>query len=281
MKKLLLVLSGLMAIVILMAFSSNGVDDTMSSSGAPAGYSGDPFGGNRTCNISGCHTGAPLGTLTGVISSNIPGTGYIAGSTYTITANFVRKGHTRFGFEISPQNTSGAKLGTLANISGTQLLSTGRYVTHTSSSISGSGSRTWAFKWTAPATGLGPVTFYGAFNATNANGNTGGDSIFKSTFIVTENTTAVNNIEASTLSFSAFPNPTHDNLNVKFTLPEPSSTEMDLIDMNGNKVGNLFPGEEMSGEVSKSFDLSSYQKGIYFLRLNVNGNYTLQKIVKL
>lgn len=279
MKKLLLVLSGLMSLVILMAFG--GTNDFHSTGGAPAGYAGDPSGGNKTCNTSGCHTGATVGNLTGVITSNIPPAGYTAGGTYTITANFVRPGHVEYGFEISPQNTSGTKLGTLANISGTQLVGTGKYVTHTSTSISGSGSKTWNFRWTAPATGLGPVTFYGAFNATNNNNNDTGDSIFKSTLIVTEAPAAVNDLYIDNFSLAAFPNPTHDNLNVSFTLSAPSAVEMELIALNGNKIKTLFTENGLNGEVSESFDISSYPKGVYFLRLTVGAKQSLRKVVKL
>ena len=269
--------------VALMAFNSgDGGNGTMDSSGGPAGYAGDPAGGGKTCGSGGgCHTGAAVGTLTGVITSNIPAAGYVAGTTYTVTANFVRPGHSKFGFQITPQKSTGALLGTLATLTTqSKLISSNKYITHTSTGTGGSGSKTWNFKWTAPATGQGPVTFYGVFNATNSSGGSSGDSIFKSTMAVTENTTAMHNFEASDLSFSTFPNPTHDNVTVKFILTEPAQVEMSLFDIHGNTAGSLFSEQQMSGEMESTFDISSNPPGIYFLRLNVNGNYTLQKVVK-
>lgn len=280
MKKLLLVLSGIIAIATIMAFSSGGGDETQSTSGAPGAYAGDPASGSANCRT--CHTGAPLGNLTGVITSTIPPSGYIAGSTYTITANFVRAGHLKFGFEISPQNSSGVLQGTMANINTqTQLINAGTYITHTSTGVSGSGSKTWNFQWTAPATGQGPVTFYGMFNATNNNLNALGDSVFESTTGVKENTTAVQNIEENNFSVSIFPNPAIDFLNLRINLDELSSVQMDLLDIRGNRIENLFSEEQMNGEVSKSFDVSPYPKGIYFLRLRTEGNYSLHKVIKM
>lgn len=280
MKKILFVLSALISIVMAMAFSTGGAEDAMNAGGAPAGFCGDPASGGANCRS--CHLGPILAPLTGVITSNIPPAGYTPSGTYTITATFVRAGHTKFGCEISPQNPSGTLLGSMTVISsGTQLVGTGKYITHTSSGVSGSGNKTWNFLWTAPATSQGPVTFYGAFNATNSNLASTGDSIFISTMVATENPSAVQNFHGNIYSFSTFPNPTAAHLNVTFTLQEPSAVEMELLDINGNKARNLFSEVKMNGDVNQSFNLSSYTKGIYFIRLNVDGNYSLHKIVKM
>jgi len=281
MKKLLLVLSALISIVAMMAFSTGGGQETNSTGGAPSACAGDPSSGGATCK--GCHTPGPaVATLNGIITSNIPPAGYTPSATYTITANFVRPGHVKFGFEMSPQSSSGALLGIMANInSQTQIILSNKYITHTSSGVSGSGSKTWNFLWTAPTAGQCPVTFYGMFNATNNNGNTSGDSIFKSTLVVTENMASVNNYDKNNFFLSTFPNPATDVLNIKFILEERSLVDIDLFDSKGYKLGSLFSGIAMNGEVNKSFDFSSYSKGIYFIRLSVNGNYSLQKAVKI
>lgn len=275
----------MLPIALLMSFAGGINDSHTSTGGAPNGHSGDPSASGKTCNTAGCHTGATVGTLAGVITSTVPGTGYTAGNTYTITVSFVRPGHVKFGFQATPQNASGTKLGTLANLtSGTQIPagSGGKYITHTNSSVSGTGgSRTWNFLWTAPATGLGPVTFYGAFNATNNNNLASGDSIFKSTLVLTEASSAVHDLYTDEFSLSAFPNPAHDNLQVKFNTPASSSAEIELWDMAGNRSHVLFSKTAVSGEINEAFDLSSYSKGIYFLRLNVDGRSSVQKIIKL
>ena len=130
------------------------------SNGAPSGYTGSP-GDGHSC--TSCHGGS-ASPVTGYITTNIPGTGYVAGNNYTITVSFTGSGGK--GFEVSPQNAAGSQLGTLAPGSGSKLVGGTKYCTH-SSKISGS-TATWAFTWTAPAAGTGNVTFYGAFAITEA-----------------------------------------------------------------------------------------------------------------
>jgi hypothetical protein len=156
------------------------------TSGAPAIRTGSPGDGGATCK--NCHAGPNPVTEIGLITSNIPPDGYSAGQTYTITATVARSGHTKFGFEISPQNIAGSLLGTLivTNTTEMQLVGTGKYITHKAAGVSGTNSRTWEFDWTAPAAGTGDVTFYGAFNITNAMNNSAGDTTVLSTLTVSE-----------------------------------------------------------------------------------------------
>ena len=132
--------------------------------GAPAGYSGSP-GDAKNC--AQCH-GSAATTATGWITSNIPAAGYSPGASYQITATNNISGSGKYGFEVSPQNGTGTLLGTLTAGTGSQLVGSGKYVTHSSSNNS---TKTWTFTWHAPAAGTGNVTFYGAF-ARNYSGPT-------------------------------------------------------------------------------------------------------------
>jgi hypothetical protein len=133
--------------------------------GSPAGYTGSPGDGN---DCSNCHNNNPT-TATGWITSTIPVAGYIAGQTYQITATNNITGSGKYGFEISPQNASGALLGTMTAGSNSHLVGSGnKYITQSSASSS---IKTWTFSWTAPVAGTGQVTFYGAF-ARNFSGPT-------------------------------------------------------------------------------------------------------------
>lgn len=149
----------------------------------PAGLTGSPGNNNQTCTA--CHSSS-VSTKTGWITSNIPASGYVPGTTYTITGTATYAGRNTFGFEISPQDIAGNILGTVINTSSqTAILATG-YIGQTSSGLSGSGSKSWSFDWVAPSAGTGPVTFYGVFNCANGNGGDSGDIIYKSTLTVQE-----------------------------------------------------------------------------------------------
>ncbi|MCX6266585.1 MAG: T9SS type A sorting domain-containing protein, partial [Bacteroidetes bacterium] len=129
--------------------------------GAPSGNTGSP-GDGQDC--TSCHSGSAT-TATGWITSNIPALGYTAGTTYNITVSVPGSGSK--GFQVSPQNAAGTLLGTLIAGTGTKTTGTGKYMTHTGSSSSDPA--TWTFQWTAPASGTGNVTFYGAFCVSYSN----------------------------------------------------------------------------------------------------------------
>src|SRR5207244_13425161 len=156
------------------------------AAGAPYGYAGDPAGGHHNC--TSCHFGPSPATQSGWITSTVPGSGYVPGSTYTVTATATAAGHIKFGFEVSPQNSGGTYLGTLVNTSSqTQLVGLNHYITQTSNgNCCNSGSHTWTFNWVAPNAGSGDVTFYGAFNVTNNNTFDTGDTIYLSTLVISE-----------------------------------------------------------------------------------------------
>ena len=142
----------ILSVAAIILFSSYAL---MYPSGAPAGYTGSPGDGK---NCTGCHTGGTASTVAGLITSNIPSGGYLAGQTYQITATNNLTGSGDYGFEVSPQNAAGDQLGTLVAGTGSKLVSGSKYVTQSNSSTT----KSWTFGWIAPAAGTGQVTFYGA-----------------------------------------------------------------------------------------------------------------------
>lgn len=171
-----------------------------SSSGGPAGHTGSPGDGASCAN---CHAGGTSSGKTADITSDIPPTGYVPGTTYTITATATSSATSKFGFQISPQNIAGNLLGTLVNTSAqTQLVGSSKYITHTSGGTSGAGSKTWSFNWVAPAQGTGNVTFYGAFNFTNNNNAVSGDYILTMSYVVNE--APANSITTNSISPSSY-----------------------------------------------------------------------------
>ncbi|HEY2962563.1 MAG TPA: PQQ-dependent sugar dehydrogenase [Pyrinomonadaceae bacterium] len=160
------------------------------SSGPPAGYTGAPQEEPDAC--AECHVPPDAGT--GRISITAPST-YVPGQTYPITVTHTNADLTRlrWGFELTVLDTANdEKAGDLQNVDGlTQVLnnagpnSVRQYIEHTSAGtfVGQQNGASWTFNWTAPATDVGPVTFYAAGNQANNDGNTSGDYIYK-TFVV-------------------------------------------------------------------------------------------------
>jgi hypothetical protein len=254
------------------------------AAGAPAARTGSPKD-NATCGGSlGCHgtaaypsVSAPTITVAGLITSNIPAGGYTPGNTYTITGTVTGAGHTKFGFEISPQNSTGI-LGTLTNTSpSTQIVSSG-YVTHTSSGTTGTtGSHTWSFDWTAPAAGTGNVTFYGIFMLTNNNSNQDvGDSLQKSTLLVHEFGTGIDDLKNISNHISIYPNPISNQFFVNNSLNETENMTVNISDINGKLVQKI---QNVNGSKS-SINIDDLAKGFYFLRIETSRGDVVKKIIK-
>ncbi len=274
MKKTLFVLILLFFVVLF--FVSNNAKSY--DSGAPDGFTGSPSNG-QTCVM--CHSGAPVSVLSNVISNNIPTSGYVPGNTYSFTAQINRFGHSVFGFQISPQDNSGNVLGTLVDVDfETQITGFGTYITHTVSGISGVNSKTWSFDWIAPSAGTGSVTFYGAFNVTNGNGTSGGDSIFTSTLTINENTVS---IEENLIQerIGIYPNPISDYfmLDVKELEGEMKLT---IYNLSGEKCFEENTIKIIKGEESKKiiFD-HKLLAGTYLVEIVVKNKKYIKKIIVL
>lgn len=153
--------------------------------GAPSGSTGSP-GDDATCAQEDCHTGSAQ-AKEGLIFSNIPETGYIASETYTITVQIESPGRNTFGFQASPQNLDGGKMGVMIRTDEVETKFVGfqKYITHTLAGIDGENGKTWSFDWT-PATAEGDVTFYVAVNSADGDEEATGDSIYINSITVAE-----------------------------------------------------------------------------------------------
>lgn len=259
-KHLLIAFSGLtMAFVPFSQLISN-------PTGAPAGSTGSPADGS-TCFQSGCHFGSPE-VKTDIITSDVPVSGYVPGTTYNITVSFTGSGPK--GFQVSPQNASGQLLGTLTAGSGNKIVSS-KYVTHTSAQ--NGATATWTFKWQAPAKGTGSVTFYGAGAATR-------NTTWKTTYTAPESATAGND-DLSGISWSVYPNPCTDHLALNALLPKEAPVKISVRDLQGKQVQVLFEGEGKAGANRFEAPLNSeLVAGLYILVLEQNGKEFTRKLVK-
>ena len=132
--------------------------------------------------------------------------------------------------------------------------------------------QTWTFSWTAPATGMGNITFYGAFAVTE-------DTTKLSTLTVIQNGT-FGIEEKSGEKFALYPNPASDNLFVNYTLFSNSNVEISIYTIDGKKIATALSKEQSTGNHKEHINLKAYGlHGVYFVDLKVAGQSALQKIV--
>lgn len=280
MKKTITLLSLLSAVGMVLIDSSGNLAIS-NGAGAPSGHTNSPADG-MTCSMSTCHGGTATPSATQIISSNVPVNGYSPGQTYTITASVSQAGINKFGFQISPQRLNGQLSGTLAitNATATKIVGT-KYVTHTSSGTAGSANaRTWTFNWTAPSTGSGNVTFYGAFLFANGNNASSGDIVRTNTLVIPENTTGLAEIQ-DLQNVQVYPNPVTEKLNIQIYLTKSSQVSLSLIDLTGREVIAKLNTEGTAGVNSYQIDIpSKTPTGVYQLLILTEEGKSIQKILK-
>lgn len=161
------------------------------SSGPQASRTGAPAIGAYTaelnCTSSGCHTTFPLNSGTGTFSiSGVP-TYYFPDQELTLTVTMNQASRGAYGFQLTALDPQGNRAGTFTSsdsrtqlINGTGSFTGRRYIQHSFSGISPNGTNqgSWTFKWKAPATDSGKITFFAAGNAANGTGSSGSDYIY-------------------------------------------------------------------------------------------------------
>jgi hypothetical protein len=266
----------------------------IASSAAPASSTGAP--GEVDCTNSGCHdtysSNSGIGVITIIPDSSL--TNYTPGQTYTITLEVSQSPLVRFGFQmVALRDSDQTNVGAFSVIDGLRNqitpgynnLSNRRYMTYTFNStncLSTPGQGIWSFKWTAPSTDVGPITFYAAGIAANNDGMDFGDYCYTASLKI--NPSPLQSIENYTpnlnnFSLNIFPNPVKDNVNINYTLTELSKIKIDLVDPQGKIVEQLLSSKQDKGEHKLSLPIANcYKGGMYFLRFERNGKIANKKV---
>lgn len=264
-------------------FTSNVVWSNDAS--APPKHTGSP---GDAANCTACHNGTPT-TVTGWITSDIPSVGYTPGNTYSITATATDASTNKFGFEISPQLTSGNPLGQMqgmlivTNTTETKLVSTtgsndNKYITHRAAGTTGSGNtKSWTFQWLAPTTTPKSVTFYGAFVAGTS---TSSDKTYLSSLTRGVYTAGLNEEAfANAINLQVYPNPASTFTSVSLFNEMPAVINIQLYDIAGNLVKQISKDKEFSGNYFNTLDLTNCIQGIYLMKVEIDRMSCYKKII--
>ncbi|HCD67126.1 MAG TPA: hypothetical protein DEQ56_01480 [Bacteroidetes bacterium] len=228
------------------------------SGGSPGGYTGSKSDKGATCASSGgCHASSSS-TITSseMISSDIPASGYVPGKQYTVIMKAAKSGVTKFGFEITSEDSLGNGKGTFSNTSEVNIKSNGKRATHKSSNNSGSGSKSWTFSWTAPVKGSGSIHFFAAALVANNNGNTSGDNVLIDTLSIAEASISSTDL-LNYAKIKIYPNPTSKELTISGYTGAADYTAI------FNSTGNLVFKENYS----TTLNIAYLEAGVYYLKI--------------
>ncbi len=279
---ILVVLSALTLII-----TSGGTDVT--SNAAPLGSSGAP--GENTCAKSTCHTGSNVNAgsaiLNVVFSQGI--TAYQPNEIYDIVVSLHQPGIERFGYQALALNGNNQNTGTLlvSDSMRTQIQQgygafEGRnYITYKYAGTApyAPGQGQWWFKWQAPPTNEGPITFYAAAVAANNDGFDTGDTVYTSQTTIQQTATAINTISTNYAGLNIFPNPARGRVNVYYQTTAPSATTIRLTNLLSATMPVLIQRADNAGDQTLALDVSQLPAGIYFLSVTANSKTTTQKVI--
>ena len=260
---------------VLFAVLFAGYSDVIANAGGPSGGNSSSGGDSGTsCGQGGCHGGGHT-IQNGIITTNIPTSGYTPGMTYRINVAGTSGTGTKFGFELAAENSTNATAGTLAPASTgsrEQIRSNG-HATHTSSGNTGvSGNFGWQLDWTAPSAGTGDVRFSTAVLVANNNGMNSGDvTIIDSTTVSEATTTFIS--EISNENTKLYPNPMENNLNI-FS-KNSTLNYLTIMNIEGKIILNA------SINSVDQIDVSHLVKGIYFVTVSNDESRLTKKMIKL
>jgi hypothetical protein len=97
--------------------------------------------------------------------------------------------------------------------------------------------------------------------------------------IVDATTTGIKNIETA-VGLNIYPNPSSSNVNISFNLTEKQNVSVNVIDMLGRTVETIPATQYASGETVLTIgNKATYQAGVYFVNININGQQVSKKII--
>lgn len=254
-----------------------------------AGKTGSP--GETTCNTSGCHTGNAVNETGGSVTIDCPtmtNWKYVTGQTYTVNVTVERSGINLFGLGFEALTPAGANAGSFvitnttqnttksANISGTLRTS----VVHKLNGGASSNSHTFSFNWVAPSSDIGPVTFYVAGNAANANGSDTGDFIYTASQVVNSPSTGEFENQKNVPTFTVNPNPATEVIRIAYQLQQKSDVFIKLISLTGQIVYNQSIPQQSAGNQIQPLQVNNeIPKGVYFVELTIDNHSFTQKVI--
>lgn len=238
-------------------------------------------------NCYDCHS--PIGTAVPTVSiTAVPSFGagntYSAGTSYTINVN-CSGGFVKYGFDIELLNSTSPVSANDAGIPGPavsnckKIVSAGHATNYTHIGPTGTSSvAVFQFQWTAPDSGN--VFIYLACLGVNMNSAPTGDNLKLENLVLTQNIAGIRTYQSEQNSLLILPNPATDKVHLSYTLTGQSNVSIKLTNLSGEVVADLM--NENQGRGAQSFDAFlplGLAKGMYMVKLSINGEQTLQKLM--
>jgi PKD repeat protein len=93
-------------------------------------------------------------------------------------------------------------------------------------------------------------------------------------------TVGINEVNKDALNFSVYPNPVKDQVNVQFNLLHNTDVMGEVFDISGRKITTLFDASYSVGKNQLNFDTSDWNAGVYLVKISLEGESFVEKVIK-
>lgn len=288
MKKLIYLSIIVSGVIILSSATEN------KSAGPPGCFAGEP---PNFTNCTSCHSDFPVNFGTATILFDLGGadTGYIPGATYDIKVSIQKPGLPAGGFLFTALQdndiTTTPGIITLNDAVRTQTIDLANphvqgcglqnkvYVEHTYQGHTSPtpGENSWDFKWKAPPTYVGDITFYLATVESNYSGDEFGDYVYTRKVQSKDRTTGIDQVSGAFASLSVYPNPAMNKTFIK--RGNLQIDKIELVNMQGMKLKEF--NDLPANKAELVLDLQDISAGVYFVIIKGEGISVARKLMIL
>ena len=110
--------------------------------------------------------------------------------------------------------------------------------------------------------------------------NEGGNNLYIDNFSFGKKV-GMEDLKASDINLSVYPNPFSTSTQISYNLPAAAQTTVEVFDLVGKKVADLFDGKQTEGMQQITFDRTAFglTNGMYFVKIKVGESVITQKVL--
>lgn len=110
--------------------------------------------------------------------------------------------------------------------------------------------------------------------------NEGGNNLYIDNFSFGKKV-GMEDLKASDINLSVYPNPFSTSTQISYNLPAAAQTTVEVFDLVGKKVADLFDGKQTEGIQQITFDRTAFglTNGMYFVKIKVGESVITQKVL--
>ncbi len=110
----------------------------------------------------------------------------------------------------------------------------------------------------------------------------GSNTMIKSNYIIVDHPTSINDMAGIPKKFNLlpnYPNPFNPQTTIRFAVPKRSFVKINVYDVNGKRVNNLFSGIKNPGYFSLTWDATGFPSGMYFIKMDTDTFTSVKKCI--